>query len=98
VIEEEPHAEGFGALHGNQPHLPAGMIAVCELGYQRFIVFGIPLEAGDPFFDHTAKAGADFEPFIGGDIGDHCRHLDLEFLRSKIISSKPSTFFFLCRY
>jgi len=71
VIEEKPHAEGFGPLHCHQAHLSTDMIAVCKLGYQRFIVLGIALQAGDPFFDHTAKAGANLEPFIGGDIGDH---------------------------
>jgi hypothetical protein len=74
------------------------MIAVNQLGDLRLIVFGIPLQAGNPFFNHVAKTGTDLKSFTGCDIGDHGRHLDLEFLRPKIISPKASTFFFLCRY
>jgi hypothetical protein len=74
VVKEEPHAESLGALHGHQLHLPADMIAVYQLGDLRLIGLGIPLQAGNPFFNHVAKTGTDLKSFIGCDIGDHGRH------------------------
>jgi len=75
AIEKQPHAQGFGPLHGHQPHLPADMVAVLEQGHLCFVLNGIPLQARNPLFEGAAKPGTDFKAFIGGAIGSHGRLL-----------------------
>jgi hypothetical protein len=42
------------------------MVAIFKLVRLRFIPFGILLQAGYALFESAAKAGADFESFVGG--------------------------------
>src|ERR1039458_1521012 len=71
AIEEEAHAQRFGALDGNEAHLAAHVVEVVDHGELGFVPSGVALEAGDALFDGLAEAGADFESFVGESVGNH---------------------------
>ncbi len=66
AIEEEPHAQGLCALHGDEAHLPANMVDVIEQGQLSFVVCGVPLKARNPLFNGLAEPGTDFEALLRG--------------------------------
>jgi hypothetical protein len=55
------------------------MVHIFQHRYLRLVVFGIPLQTDDPLFHRAAKARADFEPIVGGTIGDHGMNLEAGF-------------------
>jgi hypothetical protein len=71
AIEDDPHAQCFGPLDGHQPHLPADVVAVHQLGNLRFVELGVLLQARNLLFDIVAKPGADLKIFIDSTIGHH---------------------------
>jgi hypothetical protein len=71
AVENEPHAQRFGPLHGYKPHLPADVVAVHQLGNLRFVEVGILLQARNLFFDSVAKPWADLKIITDITIGRH---------------------------
>jgi len=104
AIEEQPHAQRFGALNGNQAHVAADVVAIHQLAYLRFIVDGIAFQACDALFDGAAETGADLKAFVGGAIGDHGGFLsgaglrDFRTPRRKNNSTQASSVSRYCRY
>jgi hypothetical protein len=78
--------------------MPAYVIPVYEVVNLRFIVHGIPLQPGNPFFHRAAKPWTDLKAFLRGAIGNHGWHLNAEIPGPEKTSSRASSFFCLCRY
>jgi hypothetical protein len=64
AVEEEAHAQGFGALHSDEAHLAPDVIAAFELCDLSFILKGIVFQSGNAIFEDPAESGADFEAFL----------------------------------
>jgi hypothetical protein len=62
--------------------MPANVIPVYETINLRFILHGIPLQPGNPFFHRAAKPWTDLKAFLRGAIGDHGWHLNAEIPRA----------------
>jgi hypothetical protein len=71
AIEEEAHPQRLCALHRDKLHLPANMIDVLELHYERLVDFSIPLEPSDPVFNALPKSRADLIAFIDNAVRKH---------------------------
>jgi hypothetical protein len=71
AIEEEPHAQGFGALHGYQAHLPAKMINVIQPVQLSFVVIGVALQPRDTLLNRLPELRSDLEYFVGGELNGH---------------------------
>jgi hypothetical protein len=91
-IEKEPHAQGLSALHGDQAHLPADVIAIHEIRNKSFITLSVSFQPRDALFNRTLKPGADFVAFSGGEVGDHGGLLGDWHGPGKIFSKHPKVF------
>jgi hypothetical protein len=94
VLEEEPHAQGLGALRYDQFHLPADVIWFIEDGDEFLVGFGVGFETGDAPFERLAKSGADLKSVQRGVVGNHRGLLGLEKRRAgKTFHFPPQVFF-----
>ncbi len=75
AIEEDPHAQGLGALNGYKAHLPANVVDVDQPVQLRFVVIGIPFQAGNTLFDRLPESRTNLEAFLGGALDGHGKHL-----------------------
>jgi hypothetical protein len=71
AVEEDPHAQGFGALHSHQPHLSANVIYVVDPIHLCLVVRRIPVQARDSLFDGLTEPRADLKAFLSGAIQSH---------------------------
>jgi hypothetical protein len=69
AIKKDTHAQGLGALGGDQPHLPADVIAALETSGLGFIPSGVKLQPGDALLDGAAKTGTDLKALFEAGIG-----------------------------
>jgi hypothetical protein len=71
AIEEEPHAQCFGALHGYQAHLPAKMINVVQPIQLSLVVIGVALQPRDALLNRLPELRGDLESFLSGELNGH---------------------------
>jgi hypothetical protein len=76
AIEEEPHAQGLGALNGYQAHLPANVVDVVQPAQLRFVVIGIPFQTVDALLDRLPESRTNLEAFLSGALAGHGKHLE----------------------
>ncbi|HUX43563.1 MAG TPA: hypothetical protein VMV57_02315 [Terracidiphilus sp.] len=75
MVEKEAHAQGLGALHGDEEHLAADVVVIVQPGRLCLIAFGILFQAGDAVLDALAEAWADLDGILHGMNGRHGWHL-----------------------
>jgi hypothetical protein len=75
AIQEEPHAQGLGALHGHQPSMPPDVVLVFELGEHCFVGSCVPLECGIALFDSLTETRANLKIVVSADFQVHARLL-----------------------
>jgi hypothetical protein len=69
AVEEDTHAQSLGAFDSHQATLATDVVAALEMGDDRFIPFGIALQAGDALLESAAEAGTDLKAFFEAGIG-----------------------------
>jgi hypothetical protein len=68
-VEEDAHAQSLGALDSHEATLATDVVAALEIGDDRFIPFGIALQAGDALLESAAETGTDLKAFFEAGIG-----------------------------
>jgi hypothetical protein len=85
TVEKQLHAQRLKPLHGNQPHLPADMVAVTQQVDLSFVVGSVAFQSLDAFFDGAPKARTDFKAFLRSAAGHHGGLLGRGMLPAEII-------------
>jgi hypothetical protein len=75
-VEENPHAQCFGALSRDQAHLTTDVVVVFKPPNFGFIPLRIAFQARDAFFDGSTETRANFECVVGSAVGEHRQFLE----------------------